>query len=231
MTDPAPRRLVVVAGTGTDIGKTWVSAAVLHALRPRGVRVAARKPAQSFEPGDVVSGSTDAHVLAEATGERPEQVCPLHRWYEVPLAPPMAADLLGRPPFTLAELHREIEWPEGIELGLVETAGGVRSPLTSDDGDAVGLTGALMADVIVVVADAGLGTINSVRLTMAALAPMRASRESVELVVFLNRFDTENELHRRNRDWFLDRDGLSAVTSVDELVDKLVDEPVDERPG
>ena len=49
---PRPTHLVVVAGTGTDIGKTWVAATLLTAWRDGGWAVAARKPAQSFDPTD-----------------------------------------------------------------------------------------------------------------------------------------------------------------------------------
>ena len=61
-----PSRLVVVAGTATEVGKTWVGAAVARELRDRGTTVAARKPAQSFEPADVEPGGigTDADALA-----------------------------------------------------------------------------------------------------------------------------------------------------------------------
>ena len=44
--------LILCAGTATDIGKTWVGAATLRSLRDRGHSVAARKPAQSFDPAD-----------------------------------------------------------------------------------------------------------------------------------------------------------------------------------
>src|SRR5206468_1259236 len=91
-----PRRLVLVTGTGTGVGKTWVAARLLTELRAKGVHVAARKPVQSFAAGE---GPTDAEMLAAATGEDLADVCPAHRWYERPLAPPMAADVLGRAPF------------------------------------------------------------------------------------------------------------------------------------
>jgi len=212
-----PDRLVVVIGTGTEVGKTFVAAAALSALRSSGMTVAARKPAQSFAVDDP-AGSTDAEVLARATGEEPSTVCPAHRWYPVALAPPMAAEVLGRPEFTLAELVDEITWPPGVALGLVETAGGVRSPLTSDDGDAVSLVAALMADVVVLIADAGLGTLNGVRLSVAALQPLLDTRGELELIVVLNRYDGADDLHRRNRSWLADRDGLTVVTDVDGLV-------------
>jgi len=100
--------LVVCTGTATEIGKTWVGAATLRALRDRGLSVAARKPVQSYEIGDP---TTDAAELAAATGEAVDMVCPAHRIYEVPMAPPMAADVLGRPSFTIEDLAAEITWP------------------------------------------------------------------------------------------------------------------------
>jgi len=201
-----PRRLVVVTGTGTEVGKTWVAASCARTLRADGERVAARKPAQSFAPDD---DSTDADVLAAATGEAPDDVCPRHRWYEVPMAPPMAADVLGRPAFTIADLVAELMWPDGTDVGLVETAGGVRSPLTAD-GDALDLIDALRPDHVVLVADAGLGTINAVCLAHPLLA------ERAPTVVMLNRYDRGDDLHVRNRDWLAAR-GITLVTSPDDL--------------
>lgn len=156
LTGLRPRRLVVVVGTGTDVGKTWVAARLLSELRGAGATVAARKPAQSFDPGEDPS-DLDAAVLGAASGEAPEVVCPAHRWYEVPMAPPMAAEALGRPPFRSADLVDELQWPtDPVDVGLVETAGGVRSPLAAD-GDCASFCAALAPDLVVLVADAGLG--------------------------------------------------------------------------
>ncbi len=202
---------MVVAGTGTDVGKTWVSASVLRTLHARGVRVAARKPAQSYEAGTPVDG-TDAGVLGAATGEAPITVCRPWRWYEAAMAPPMAAEVLGRPPFTLADLAAELRWPADSQLGLVESAGGVHSPLAAD-GDTVDLVTLLRPDLVLLVADAGLGTINSVRLSAAALAPWPTQ-------VVLNRFDPAEELHGRNLEW-LRRDGLDVTADIAEVADAV----------
>ncbi len=218
MSEPVPERLVVVVGTGTEVGKTWVACRVLEALRAAGVRVAARKPVQSYDPGDA---TTDAGELAAATGEDVHAVCPPHRWYEVAMAPPMAADALGRPPFTLSDLVDEVTWPEGVGVGVVESAGGLRSPMASDDADGVALAAALMPDVVVMVADAGLGTINSIRTAMAALEGLVDTRDGLELVVVLNRYDGSDELHRRNLAWLEDHDDLFLVTSIEALADVL----------
>jgi dethiobiotin synthetase len=202
--------MVVVAGTATEVGKTFVAAALLVRLATAGSRVAARKPAQSYAAGDL---RTDADVLAAATGDDPTAVCPRHRWYETPMAPPMAAEALGRPSFTVADLVTELDWPDTVDVGVVETAGGVRSPIAGD-GDCASLASALGPDLVVLVADAGLGTINAVRLSAGALAPL-------PLVVLLNRFDPTEELHERNRRWLAGRDGYDVVTTIGALRERV----------
>ena len=209
---PRPAQLIVVIGTATDIGKTWVGARTLAALSSAGLRVAARKPAQSFDPDE--PGPTDAEALAAATGEDPDVICPPHRTYSVPMAPPMAADALGLPVPTLAELVAELAWPHPLpDVGWVETVGGPRSPIAAD-GDAVDLCDDLDPDLVVLVADAGLGTVNAVLLSAAPFA-------GTDLVVVLNRFDEADGLHRRNRDWLTTREGLEVVIDPEALASRI----------
>jgi dethiobiotin synthase len=199
---------VVIAGTGTEIGKTFVTARLAAALCARGVAVAARKPVQSFAPGD--ESPTDADVLAAATGEDPFTVCPPHRRLARAMAPPMAAEALGRPPFSVADLADEVRaTAPGDGVVLVESAGGVRSPLASD-GDTVALADALRPALVLLVADATLGTINLVRLSAAALADH-------PVVVYLNRYDAGNDLHARNTRWLTTRSGLEVVSDPETL--------------
>jgi dethiobiotin synthetase len=204
-----PERLVLVAGTATEVGKTWVTAAVAAGLRRAGVAVAARKPVQSYEPG---VGPTDAEVLAAATGEAVATVCPPHRSLPVPMAPPMAVDVLGTDRFTVSDLVAELQWPAGTAAGFVESVGGVRSPI-ADDGDTVDLAAAVEPDLVVLVARADLGAVNAVLTT----APLLAAWPTA---VLLNRFDADDDVHRRNRAWLADRHGLdvhSAPTTLEVL--------------
>ena len=202
-----PARLVVVTGTGTEVGKTWWTAAIARELRTLGVAVAARKPVQSYSPDDA---ATDADVLAAATGADAHTVCPPIGWFPVPMAPPIAAAALGRPEFAIADLAASITWPEPCALGFVEGAGGVRSPLTID-GDTRDLVQALAPDVVLVVAHAGLGVINGVRSALDALT-------GVPAVVALNHYDAHDDVHRANRNWLLTRDRVDLVVDPSELV-------------
>lgn len=204
--DSRPSLLIGVIGTNTEVGKTWVTAQLLATLKLRGARVAARKPVQSYGPDEI---DTDAARLAGASGEEVSEICPAHRWYPLALAPPMAANALGRGPVWMSEIVNEIRWPAEVDVGFVETVGGVRSPLACD-GDSLELLRRLEVDRMLLVADAELGTINAVRLTMAAVS-------STPTIVYLNHFDPNNELHELNRRWLVDQDKLTVITDVHSL--------------
>jgi dethiobiotin synthetase len=207
-----PRHLIAVVGTHTEVGKTWVAHDLLRRCRALGLNVAARKPVQSFEAS---AGATDAERLAAASGEHPHAVCPAHRWYPLPMAPPMAADALGRPRIQLSELVEEITWPEPLEVGLVETVGGVRSPI-AHDGDSIDLVRCLQPDRVLLIADAGLGTLNAVRLALSCL-------DAWPTFIFLNRFDPADRLHHLNRKWLAEKDGVPTITEVDLLTCTVIE--------
>lgn len=200
---------IFVAGTDTEVGKTWLGTRLAAALRTEGIEVAARKPVQSLDSSD---STTDAEEWAAVTGEPVERICPRHRWYDLPLAPPMAAERLDRDPIALAELVAETHVPRGV-LTFIEGVGGLRSPL-ADDGDSIDLCHALKAELVLLVSDAGLGCINRVHLSAAAVGDL-------PLIVVLNRYDASDETHRLNRDWLVD-DGLDVAIDVDEAVHRIL---------
>jgi dethiobiotin synthetase len=206
---------VFVAGTTTEVGKTWWGCATIAQLVRDGIPVSARKPAQSFAPDEL--GATDAELLAGACGVDPEAVCPRPRWYEVPMAPPMAAEVLGRPPFRVVDLVAELAPAANGELQFVEGAGGPRSPIACD-GDNVDLAVAIAPAAVVLVASAELGVINAVRMSAAAFAPVVDA--GAHLVVALNRYDDRDDLQRRNRAW-LAGDGFDLVDTPGALSARL----------
>jgi dethiobiotin synthetase len=65
---------------------------------------------------------------------------------------------------------------------------------------------------VVLVADAGLGTVNAVRLSMEALATVTGGEAGIPVVVALDRFDGHHDIHRRNRQWLSVRTGFRVVT-------------------
>lgn len=118
---------VVVLGTGTDVGKTFVTARLAAALQASGSRVLALKPVES---GVAAGEPGDAGRIASGAGHEPA----LSRWrFSKPVSPHLAARETGR----AIDLQEVVEWVvEQEQAGqpdvvLVETAGGILSPLAA----------------------------------------------------------------------------------------------------
>jgi dethiobiotin synthetase len=76
----------------------------------------------------------------------------------------------------------------------------------------------LQVDAVLLVADAGLGTLNSVRLALPAIHPLPT-------FVFLNRYDPGNELHVLNYRWLRERDALDVAVTLDDVLRDCVQVP------
>ncbi|MDN5749702.1 MAG: dethiobiotin synthase [Pseudonocardia sp.] len=157
-------RVLVVTGTGTGVGKTVVAAAVAALAVAAGERVAVLKPAQTGvspdEPGDLADvGRLVPGVTVSELARYPE-----------PLAPATAARRAGLPPVTPADAAAAARGRAASHARvLVEGAGGVLVRFDDDDGTLADMAAALDAPVLVVAA-AGLGTLNHTALTTEALA-------------------------------------------------------------
>lgn len=205
---PLPDKAIFVTGTNTEVGKTWLTARLASILRARGLEVAARKPVMSFDPSDE---TTDARELAATTGEPEEIVCPPHRRYELPLAPPMAADALGKAPFSVTELINELDLPSN-GIALIEGVGGPRSPLASD-GDSVAFLHIFDPHEVILVAETRLGVINDILTSCDAIGR--------DVLVFLNHFSASDDLHERTLSWLREESGLRVFTNLESLADEV----------
>jgi len=161
-----------VAGTGTDVGKTYVSAALIRALLARGRAVDALKPVVSgFDPAD--AGRSDPAVLLKALGRAatPDALAEMSPWrFAAPLSPPLAAKREGRT-LSAAEvtsLCRARLSKAPSHLLVVESAGGIMSPL--DETATMLDLAADLALPVLLVAGSYLGTISHTLTALAAMA-------------------------------------------------------------
>jgi adenosylmethionine-8-amino-7-oxononanoate aminotransferase len=122
-------RTLLVAGTDTGVGKTVVSVLLTTALGRRGLRTATMKPVES---GCDAGGPQDAIALASATARELElaDLCPYR--LSLPVAPESAAsaeEVEVQVPVIRAALDR---LQRRAELVVVESAGGIGTPLAPD---------------------------------------------------------------------------------------------------
>ncbi|MFE6775119.1 dethiobiotin synthase [Streptomyces sp. NPDC057702] len=155
---------LIVTGTDTEIGKTVTTAAVAALALAQGRTVAVLKPAQTGVSGDEPGDVAEVRRLAGADVTGSE----LARFPE-PLAPATAARRAGRAPVRPREVERAArKLAETHDLVVIEGAGGLLVRL-DDAGSTLADVARLLDASVLVVARAGLGTLNAATLTTEAL--------------------------------------------------------------
>jgi dethiobiotin synthetase len=186
---PAPLPVTLIVGTDTDVGKTWVSCALIRALRDTGQTVTAVKP---IETGitDPPRPDEDGALLAEAAG----QAGPKRALVRLALkaAPAVAADEEGVKIEYEDLIARMRSLVSPASMLIVEGTGGLLSPLTWTDNH-LDLAHSLDARVLLVAADR-FGTINH---TLMALRVLRTEKVPV-LGVVLNQPGEPDESSKSN---------------------------------
>jgi dethiobiotin synthetase len=202
---------VFVTGTGTEVGKTVVAAAIAHTLAAAGKTVAVFKPAVTgldetradgpiSRPGRDLSAhrpavEADHELLRRAAGssQSDEGIAPYR--YGPPASPHLAAALAGEeidPERLLAAARAAAA---GADVLVCEGVGGLLVPLSP---------GYLVRDLavdlglpVVIVASPGLGTINHTLLTIESA---RAAGLEVATVVLTPWPEQPTEVEQSNRD-------------------------------
>ena len=170
-----------VTSTGTGVGKTYVTAALIRQARAKGLTVAATKPLISgFDKSEIAT--SDTGLILAALGEAPtlEAAERLSPWrFKAPLAPSMAARAEGRCVDCEALFAHGRQFLEGnADLMLIEGVGGVMVPL-DEQRTVLDWICALDAPVLLVVGDY-LGTISH---TLTAVEVLRARGARLAAVI------------------------------------------------
>lgn len=183
---------VFVAGTGTEVGKTVVAAAIARTLASEGKRVAVFKPAVT---GLDDGGEADHELLRRAANsdQSDAEVAPYR--YGPPMSPHLAAELAGEKiePKRLVAGARAAA--DGADTLVCEGVGGLLVPLAPnylvrDFAAELGLP-------LVIAASAGLGTINHTLLTVEAA---RSAGLKVRAVVLTPWPDEPSTIQASNRE-------------------------------
>ncbi|MFJ5773804.1 dethiobiotin synthase [Streptomyces sp. NPDC093094] len=155
--------VLMITGTGTEVGKTVTTAAVAAAAAAAGRSVAVLKAAQTGVRPDERG---DAAEVVRLAGEL--TTAELARYPE-PLAPATAARRAGRAPVRPGEIaEAAAKLAAEHDLVLVEGAGGLLVRF-DDEGGTLADAAALLDAPVLVVVTAGLGTLNTTELTAREL--------------------------------------------------------------
>lgn len=202
-----------ITGTGTDVGKTFVTGLIVKKLAESGCGAAYYKAAMSGNArradGSLIPG--DALYVKTVSGipQPLEEMCPYV--YESAVSPHLASRLEGNPVRMEVVEHGFQKVCSTYDYVTVEGSGGILCPICFDEEKIQ------LEDVIhklglssLIVADAGLGTINSVVLTVEY---MRARRLPVKGIIF-NHFHPGSVMEEDNLHMCEHMTGLKVLACV-----------------
>lgn len=206
---------IFVTGTGTDVGKTFVTALIVKKLRESGLSAAYYKAAMSGNEkaadGKLIPG--DALYVKKISGiDQPlDEMCPYI--YETAVSPHLASRIEGNP-VVMEEVKKGFrEVCQKYDFVTMEGSGGILCPICFDEKEI------WLEDVIrqlrlssLIVADAGLGTINSVVLT----AEYMRSKDLAVKGILLNHFHPGNRMEEDNLRMCEHRTKLPVLTCVED---------------
>lgn len=190
-------RALFVTGTGTDIGKTYITGLIVKKLAECGKNPGYYKAAMSGnerrEDGSLIPG--DALFVQQCAGiaQPLEEMCPYV--YENAYSPHLASRIEGNPVVMDVVKKGFDDVSKKYDYVTVEGSGGILCPICFDE------KRIQLEDIVkelklssIIVADAGLGTINSVVLTVAY---MKEKQMPVKGVIF-NHFHPGNVMEEDN---------------------------------
>ncbi|MCC8080598.1 MAG: dethiobiotin synthase [Lachnospiraceae bacterium] len=206
-------KTLFITGTGTDVGKTYVTALILKKLQNLCLRAAYYKAAMSGNDrapdGKLIPG--DALYIKTVSGiDQPlEEMCPYV--YETAVSPHLAAQLEGNPVVPDVVLHGFDCVSKKYDYVVLEGSGGILCPLRFD-GQKFFLEDFITKRNLpcVITADAGLGTINSVVLTAEY---MRSHGIPAKGIIF-NHYEPGNRMHEDNLFMCEHLTGLQVLSCV-----------------
>ena len=206
---------IFVTGTGTDIGKTFVTALLVKKLHDAGCNTAYFKAAVSGnecdENGRLIPG--DAAYVKKISGiSQPlDTMCPYI--YEMAVSPHLASRIEGNPVVLSNVKAQYNKLCSEYDYVICEGSGGIVCPIRWDDQKI------MLEDIIkdlglptIMVADAGLGTINSVVLTCEY---MKAHGLEIRGLI-LNNFHKGDIMEEDNKVMCEKLTGLSVIACVGE---------------
>jgi dethiobiotin synthetase len=195
---------VFVTGTGTEVGKTVVAAAIAHTLAEEGKRVAVFKPAVTGLNED---SEPDHALLRRAVGSQQsdEEIAPYR--YGPPMSPHLAAELAGEEIQPARLLDAAHSAAADVDALVCEGVGGLLVPLAKDY-----LVRDLAVDLglpLVIAATSGLGTINHTLLTIEAA---RSAGLELSVIVLTPWPEEPSAIEQSNRETIADLGEVEVET-------------------
>lgn len=205
---------IFITATGTDIGKTYVSALIVKKMRESGFNCGYFKPVLSGveEINGKLTVSDCNYVVNTANIPTSANECVSYWWKEA-VSPHLAAKRQNQI-IDISKIKKDFKNAKNkYDYLLVEGAGGITCPLRLENGEKYLLKDLIkeLDTSIIIVADGGLGTINSILLTVEY-----ARNNGINIKgIILNNYEPSNFMHQDNLKQVEYLTGIKVVATVE----------------
>lgn len=215
-----------ITGTGTDVGKTYVTGLIIKKLREQGLNAAYFKAAMSgnqrADDGSLIPGDAVNVKKLSGISQPTAEMCPYV--YENAYSPHLAAKIEGNPVEMSVVKTAFAEVCQKYDYVTAEGSGGIICPIAYNPPQSK----IQLEDIIkelktpcLIVADAGLGTINSVVLTVEY---MRNRHIPIKGIIF-NNWNPDSVMEQDNLQMCQYLTGEKVIACVPEGVKNLDIDP------
>lgn len=215
-------KTIFITATGTDIGKTYVSGLIAKHIKDKGLNIGYYKAALSGSNDIKDSDAWYVKQQADLPDSYDEMVS---YTYKHAYSPHLAAQIEGNPPDIKIIKNAYKDISKKHDYMIVEGSGGIICPIRYDNNQKI-----FLEDIIkelnihsLIIADAGLGTINSTVLTIEY---MRSKNLKINGVI-LNRFEMSNKMHEDNKKMIEEMTGIKIIGVVIDGILKLYKENIE----
>lgn len=204
---------VFITATGTDIGKTYISALILKKMRESGFNAGYFKPVLSGvveKEGKLIESDCN-YVINTAKIPTTANDCVVYWWKEA-VSPHLAA-VRVRENIDIEKIKQTFKEKQNqYDYLLIEGAGGITCPLRLQNGEKYLLKDLIkeLGANIIIIADGGLGTINSTLLTVEYA---RQNNINIEGII-LNNFNPDSFMHQDNLKQVEYLTGIKVISTV-----------------
>lgn len=215
-------KTIFITATGTDIGKTYISGLIAKHIKDKGLNIGYYKAALSGSNDIKDSDAWYVKQQADLPDSYDEMVS---YTYKHAYSPHLAAQIEGNPPDIKIIKNAYKDISKKHDYMIVEGSGGIICPIRYDSNQKI-----FLEDIIkelnipsLIIADAGLGTINSTVLTIEY---MRSKNLKINGVI-LNRFEMANKMHEDNQKMVEKMTGVKIIGVVIDGILKLYKENIE----